>query len=74
VLDLQAELGHVADDFARQQQRAEQALLGVEVVRWHPVVVAAPSGRVLRGGGPAAGSIVVSKHHEGSTLVGLRCG
>ena len=29
VIDLQPELGHLADDVARQQQRAEQALLGI---------------------------------------------
>ena len=39
VLDLQAELGHLADHVARQQQRAEQALLGVEVVRRHPASI-----------------------------------
>ena len=38
VIDHHPELGDLADHVARQQQRTEQALFGVEVVRWHTTV------------------------------------
>ena len=40
VLDVHPHLRDLADDLARQQQRAQQALFSAEVVGWHPAVAA----------------------------------
>ena len=68
VLDLQAQLGHRAHHIARQQQRAEQALLGVEVVWRHSAITA------RRRAAPLRGPIFVTCRHRTPTFVDNGCG
>ena len=68
VLHLEAELGNGADHLTRQQQRAEEALLGVQVVWRDPSTLEAS-----RRAGSSV-SVVVALCHRVTTFVGPACG
>ena len=66
---MHGQISHLADDVARQQQRAELALLGIEVVRRHP-----PFGATWPGLVAAVARIASNVRHGAPTLHQRRCG